>query len=100
MAEVDAAWRARFETDAIDWKDASYIPPAISHLQWTDVMSQGKYQLLAMDMRDGSVNLLDVAPGKTTRSVIARLGNPARATVADIDADSHNDLLVGRAWKL
>ncbi len=94
LGEIDQGWLDRFRIDKIDWKDGNYIIPGVSSIQWLDLMAPGKFDLVVCDMRDGSVNLVDLKSSPATRRVLARIGNPARTTLVDVDDDGLRDLLV------
>ncbi len=115
-------WAARFTTTKLDWKDGTYLAPAISSVQWlefevADPGVQGargegqgeeaqkelgnqpaatarRQALFATDMRDGSVSLITPARANSQRSLIGRLSNPARVNVCDYDNDGLSDLVV------
>ncbi len=95
-AHVDQAWADRFTTTKLDWRDGSYIVPAIASIRWLELMKPGKRHLLVSDMRDGSVSLVqpDMDPRKTTRTALVRIGSPARFDMCDLDQDGLQDLLV------
>jgi len=45
-------------------------------------------------MRDGSVSLIDPTDSESPRKILARLNNPCRVELCDLDADGYQDLLV------
>ncbi|WP_197355961.1 FG-GAP repeat domain-containing protein [Aureliella helgolandensis] len=92
--EVDQSWAARFETTKLDWLDQAYITPAVASVQWLELMAPGVQHLVACDMRDGSVSLVDPNPESSTRTVLARLGSPSRVAMCDLDEDGWQDLIV------
>jgi hypothetical protein len=91
LGPVDESWKARFSQSKMDWRESSgYVLPAISSIQWIDLI--GEPRLVVCDMRDGTVNLIHPKKSGSTRSVLARLGNPARVTLTEIGGK--NGLLV------
>lgn len=92
--ELDTSWLSKFTTSKLDWKDANYITPAVSSIDWVELMEAGVWHLIVCDMRDGSVSLVNPDPQATTRHVLARLGNPARVSLADFNDDGYQDLIV------
>ncbi|MEZ6135532.1 MAG: hypothetical protein R3C53_11545 [Pirellulaceae bacterium] len=100
---VDQQWRARFEIERVDWSVSPQLSPAISSLTWADLSPQlsfadQPFQLIATDMRDGTIHALNLVRGEfgrsTTAKLLARSNNPARATVGDLDRNGCNDLLI------
>lgn len=96
---VSAEWSRRFQIDKVDWKDAEYIPPAISSITWTQSNGKGirdSYKrLLVSDCRDGSLNeLLPSSEKGTRREVLFRSQNPARIHPCDINQDGISDYIV------
>lgn len=91
---VNTLWRSRFEQEKLDWKDESYVSPAISSIHWIQFMPEGEFRLIVTDMRDGSISLVKPVPEQTTRKIIGRVGNPARVTSCDLNQDGSTDLVV------
>ncbi|MEM7474904.1 MAG: VCBS repeat-containing protein [Planctomycetota bacterium] len=93
--EVDRAWAGRFTQTKLDWRDGEYILPSIAQLAWLPLMD-GKSYLVASDMRDGSVSLIEPSRDSrlTRRSLLTRLASPARFASGDLDQDGYQDLVV------
>ena len=68
--------------------------PAVSHVKLIDLDGNGKLDLLGTDMRQGLV--FTGSPGSATAALteIASIPHPAHVTVADVDKDGVQDLLV------
>ncbi len=91
---VDSEWVARFDREGFDWKDGVYVTPAISSIRWVEFQPEGDRRLVVTDMREGSINSVTPVPKKTTRTLIDRVGVPARVTPCDLNTDGRTDLVV------
>ena len=91
---VDSEWVARFDQEGFDWKDGNYVTPAISSIRWVEFQPEGDRRLVVTDMREGSINSVTPVPKKTTRTLIDRVGVPARVTPCDLNDDGRTDLVV------
>ncbi len=91
---VDSEWLARFDREGFDWKDGTYVTPAVSSIRWVEFQPEGVRRLVVTDMRDGSISFVTPIPKKTTRTLIDRVGVPARATPCDLNQDGRTDLVV------
>ena len=91
---VDSEWVARFDREGFDWKDGNYVTPAISSIRWVEFQPEGDRRLVVTDMREGSIHSVTPAPKKTTRTLIDRVGVPARVTPCDLNEDGRTDLVV------
>lgn len=93
--QVDEALRQRFTTEKVDWKEgAAYIKPGVASISWLPLMKADHREFVVCDMRDGSVSLLDPTNSESPRKILARLNNPCRVELCDLDADGYQDLLV------
>lgn len=90
---IDNSWVSRFEQEAIQWQDGAAASPAISSLRWCDLGTIG-HRLVATDMRDGSISLIQLQPGHSLRTRIGRVDTPARAFPCDLDQDQQMDLVI------
>lgn len=68
--------------------------PAVSHVDVVKLTANGPPVLLACDMANGLVILLNPRDPKPEWKVLARLKNPAHAEVVDLDGDGIRDILV------
>ena len=91
---IDSEWLSRFEQEGFDWKDGTYVSPAISSIRWVEFQPEGDRRLVVTDMREGSINLVTPVARKTTRQLIDRVGVPARVTPCDLNEDGRTDLVV------
>ncbi len=91
---LDSDWLARFDRESFDWKDGNYVTPAVSSIRWVEFQPEGDRRLVVTDMREGSVNSVTPVPKKTTRTLIDRVGVPARVTPCDLNDDGRTDLVV------
>ena len=91
---VDLEWLSRFDQESFDWKDGNYVTPAISSIRWVEFQPEGDRRLVVTDMREGSINSVTPAPKKTTRTLIDRVGVPARVTPCDLNEDGRTDLMI------
>ncbi|MCY2985341.1 MAG: VCBS repeat-containing protein [Planctomycetota bacterium] len=95
LPEVDELLRNRFEIEKVDWKEANdYIRPGVASVRWIPLMAPDHRDFVICDMRDGSVSLIDPANTDAPRKILARLNNPCRVEMCDLDADGYQDLLV------
>jgi hypothetical protein len=69
--------------------------PAVAHVELVDVDGDKKLDVLGADMRQGLV--FTGPPTKTgaVLTVVASIPHPSHVTVADVDRDGVNDLLIG-----
>jgi FG-GAP-like repeat len=93
-ADVAQDQRKRFELESFDWRDSGSLTAAIASIRWVNVQPKGEGKLVTCDMRDGSISLIAPNPKHISRQVIGRLGNPARATACDLNADGLTDFAV------
>jgi hypothetical protein len=95
LPEVDESLRNRFRIEKVDWKESSeYIRPGVASISWLPLMSPDHREFVICDMRDGSVSLVDPTNTDTPRKILARMNNPCRVELCDLDADGFQDLLV------
>jgi hypothetical protein len=86
--------RARFMRRPIRFKGALTAEPAAANVHLTDLDGDGRLEVLAADMRQGSILL--AAPYDTGLGAlaIAAIPHPAHITTSDLDRDGRTDLLV------
>ncbi|MGH7200499.1 MAG: FG-GAP repeat domain-containing protein, partial [Planctomycetaceae bacterium] len=69
--------------------------PEIAHLHWTRLAADEDAVLLACDMRHGQVAAIDLgSEERQSPRILARLRNPCRVEVCDLDDDGATDLVV------
>jgi FG-GAP-like repeat len=68
--------------------------PVISDVELADVDRDGRPELIVCDMRQGMVFLGHPAAQPSELTLIAKVSNPARAQVVDLDRDGIDDILV------
>ena len=68
--------------------------PGISNVRFLDLDGDGAVELVASDMRHGLVLRGNPKTSSAVMAVIAKVPHPARAELADVDADGLQDLLV------
>ena len=86
--------RARFVVQKLSYAQHADVPPAISHLRWCRLVEGGDHVLLTCDMRRGSVAALDPRRPQGDPEVLARLDNPCRVELCDLDGNGAMDLVV------
>ncbi len=95
LPAVDESLRKRFNIEKVDWKETNdYVRPGVASISWVPLMTPDHRDFVICDMRDGSVSLIDPANTDTPRKTLARLNNPCRVEMCDLDADGYQDLLV------
>ena len=95
LPAVDESLRKRFHIEKVDWKETNgYLRPGVASVSWIPLMAPDHRDFVICDMRDGSVSLIDPANTDRPRKILARLNNPCRVEMCDLDADGYQDLLV------
>ena len=95
LPAVDESLRNRFRVEKVDWKESNdYVRPGVASINWIPLMSPDHRDFVICDMRDGSVSLIDPANTDAPRKILARLNNPCRVEMCDLDSDGYQDLLV------
>ena len=92
MAKVPL--RATFQTEKLDWKGTDYILPAVSFLRFMKAPWSSQFELFVCDMRDGSVNAIDIRARPVKRRMMAHLENPCHVEPCDLDGDGTSDWVV------
>ncbi len=85
---------ARFVVQKLKYAQHMEVPPAISHLRWCRLEEGGDHVLLASDMRRGTIATVDPRRPQGDPKVLARLGNPCRVELCDLDGNGTMDLVV------
>jgi hypothetical protein len=86
-----------FRQESLPIESVPGVLPEISHLQWVRLAPIEAPVLLACDMRYGQLLAIDLHADSALRRpprVLARLRNPARAEVCDLDGDGLLDVVV------
>jgi hypothetical protein len=86
--------RLRFARATIAFPDALTPEPAVSHVQLVDLEGDGRLEVLACDMRQGTVLVGRPYEPAAGMRVVARVPHPAHVAVTDLDGDGRRDLLV------
>lgn len=95
LPAVDESLRNRFKIEKVDWRESNdYVLPGVASVSWIPLMAPDHRDFVVCDMRDGSVSLIDPANTDSPRKILARLNNPCRVEMCDLDADGYQDLLV------
>lgn len=68
--------------------------PAVSHVELVDVDGGKRLDILGSDMRQGLVFIGHPATPRSPLTVLASIPHPAHVTMADVDRDGIQDLLV------
>lgn len=76
------------------WLEGIDGPPAVSNVSFVRLCEDSPTQLLISDMRHGVVLLWTPSRPEQPAKVIARIPNPTRTTVVDLDGDGIMDILV------
>jgi hypothetical protein len=85
---------ARFERVPLGAFSKPSAPFAISHVNLVSLRDPNRLDILACDMRNGQVMLLQPYEPTPTWRVLALVPNPAHAEVVDLDGDGVKDILV------
>jgi len=92
--EATNSLRAAFTVEKWTSGRQSAVPPAIAHLRWARLQTDGLPVLLTCDMRDGNVMAVDPNEAAKPPRVLARLNNPCHVEPCDLDGDHSIDLVV------
>ncbi len=93
-AEVDSATLSKFELEEFRFPVTHGLAPAIASIRWVKLEPKGVFRLVVCDMREGTVSLVAPSRGGSTREIIGRLENPARAAPCDLNRDGVTDFVV------
>jgi len=92
--EATTPLRAKFTVEKRTSDRYATVAPALAHLRWARLETDGPPVLLACDMRDGSVMAVDPNRRASPPRVFARLNNPCHVEPCDLDGDGAIDLVV------
>lgn len=93
-AEATTPLRAKFTVEKRTSDRHATVAPAIAHLRWTRLKADEPPVLLACDMRDGNVMVVDPNQEAKPPTILARLNNPCHVEPCDLDGDGTTDLVV------
>jgi mono/diheme cytochrome c family protein len=82
--------KLRFERRSVGFKDALTPEPAVANVRLADLNGDGHLEILACDMRQGAVLLA----GSQDATLLASVPHPSHVSVADLDRDGRQDLIV------
>ncbi len=93
-AEVDSTTLSKFTLEEFRFPVTHALAPAVASIRWVRLEPAGVFRLVVCDMREGTVSLVTPSRGGSTREIIGRMGNPARATPCDLNRDGVTDFVV------
>lgn len=92
--EATTPLRAKFTVEKWTSDPHAPVPPAIAHLRWARLQTDGPPVLLVCDMANGNVMAVDPNDREKPPNVLARLNNPCHVEPCDLDGDNAIDLVV------
>ncbi len=94
-AEATTPLGCEFRADRIQLERNDEVRPAVAHLRWMQLGAKRSWQLVASDMRRGTLLATSVPPTKgVPPRLLATLEHPCHFEPCDLDGDGRQDLVV------
>ncbi|MBM4095137.1 MAG: VCBS repeat-containing protein, partial [Planctomycetes bacterium] len=86
--------KVSFSVERLTMDPTGGILPAVGHVTWIPLQTNGEPVLVVSDMRRGSVKSVALGSGSRKPRLLARLQNPCHVEPCDLDQDGAVDLVV------